>query len=583
MLQLEIPREVWKRIKGYTKPLRTFPTNSKQILCWKSVRLSDRKPVVIKLFDWDIVEDIDPELQAVETLKDISHPNLVSVYDTGQNDDGVYYVMEYWGDDLRELLITPPHPDWVIKVMIEVLKGLVELHRHKMVHRDIKHENIYIKQDCVKIGDYGLVKSKRWMTVLKTIAGTRGYIAPEVLKGKSYDNRCDIYSVGMVLKELLSDFRSLRSAKLAEPYREIIRRATALRPDERFNSAEEFLKALQTLQSPHKQRDNRVAVSQKSVESALYRILSLLKNSNLRVRQTAADILIDLALKETVDRLIPLLSDANAQRRRIAAYILCYLGTEKSINEIIPLLKDPDNQVRHYVLIIIRKLHSKKAIPYLLPLLKDNDFMLRAQTVATLGELDAKEATEEIIPLLKDANLTVRGETVLALPGLIGKKSVPYLIPLLKDPQPDVRQRTCFVLGYLGNGEVIREIIPLLKDASPGVRLAAVDALTKLGAKQATREMLPLLKDTATKVRGITIFTLGKLGAREAINEIAELLNDTNEKIRGAAAIALVELGAKDRVPKKAVRDIKQYISEWNNPYNKRAQNALKKFCILAE
>jgi len=248
---LEIPERIWKAIKGYTKPQKVFRTNSEHILCWKTTRLEDKKYVVIKLFDWEVTEQIKSESKAINAIKKINHKNLVRVYDIKEDEElGLYYVMECWGEDLRESFKYLPRQEQTIDIIKQVLEGLSELHKKVGAHRDIKPENIFIKGGAVKIGDYGLVKSKRFVTELTTIAGTHGYMAPEVLSGKPYDERCDIYSVGIVLLELLTGSREItnnKSESTSNKLWKVVLQATSKELNIRFSLVQDFVTALNNL------------------------------------------------------------------------------------------------------------------------------------------------------------------------------------------------------------------------------------------------------------------------------------------------------------------------------------------------
>jgi len=248
---LEIPQKIWKKIAGYSKPSKVFRTNHENVLCWKTNRKEDRKPVVIKLFERDIIEESAAELKAAQSIHGIDHPNLIKILDVGEDDDiGVYYVMECWGKDLRDTIQIKPDPKIALEIIKQVLEGLGELHKKVGAHRDIKPENIFLKGNQVKIGDYGLVKSQRYVTQLTTIAGTRDYMAPEVLDGKPYDHRCDIYSAGVVLRELISGETPPFTQEYKPPnithnaFWLVIKKAMAENPDGRFQIVDDFIKAL---------------------------------------------------------------------------------------------------------------------------------------------------------------------------------------------------------------------------------------------------------------------------------------------------------------------------------------------------
>ena len=214
----------------------------------------DDKSCVIKAFDLSIIDDASAELKAARILSGINHPNLIRILEVKKDAKlkVYYYRMEHWGDDLRNTIRVKPDPKIAIEIIKQVLEGLAELHKHKLRHRDIKPENIFIKEGQVKIGDYGLVKSQRYITQLTTIAGTRDYMAPEIASG-NYDRTVDIYSTGIVLRELLTwesppfgklDSRFRGNDNIPETLWPVITKATAQDPAERFQSAEEFISAL---------------------------------------------------------------------------------------------------------------------------------------------------------------------------------------------------------------------------------------------------------------------------------------------------------------------------------------------------
>ena len=149
--------------------------------------------------------------------------------------------MECWGEDLRDTIKVKADPKIALEIIKQVLEGLGELHKKVGAHRDIKPENIFIKNGVAKLGDYGLVKSQRLITKLTTIAGTRDYMAPEILEGKSYDHRCDIYSTGVVLRELLTGEQPPFTGDAPD---EIVSKAMAKEPKDRFQTAEEFIDVL---------------------------------------------------------------------------------------------------------------------------------------------------------------------------------------------------------------------------------------------------------------------------------------------------------------------------------------------------
>ncbi|KAE8953164.1 hypothetical protein PR003_g34089, partial [Phytophthora rubi] len=141
-------------------------------------------------------------------LRTLSHPNVVSlegVYE--RNKDLHYVVMDYLKDgDLCDLLIERqrlPEPE-TRRIIRQVVEGLAYLHRRCVLHRDIKPENILIHGNIVKIADFGLAKELAQPTsMLKRSCGTLEYAAPELLCGRPYGLKSDVFSLGIVMYVLL--------------------------------------------------------------------------------------------------------------------------------------------------------------------------------------------------------------------------------------------------------------------------------------------------------------------------------------------------------------------------------------------
>ncbi|MBX7431662.1 protein kinase [Mycobacterium sp. Y57] len=171
------------------------------------------RPVALKVMDSRYAGDTDflarfqREARAVARLKD---PGLVAVYDQGLDGRHPFLVMELVeGGTLRELLRErgpmPPHA--VAAVLRPVLGGLAAAHRAGLVHRDVKPENILISGDGeVKIADFGLVRALADAKITSTsvILGTAAYLSPEQVATGETDSRGDVYSVGVLVFELLT-------------------------------------------------------------------------------------------------------------------------------------------------------------------------------------------------------------------------------------------------------------------------------------------------------------------------------------------------------------------------------------------
>lgn len=145
------------------------------------------------------------EAQAVASL---NHPNIVAVYDTGEQDGRPFIVMEYVaGRSLREILNREGVlPERAAEIAGDAALALHYAHERGLVHRDIKPGNIMVSDEGqVKVTDFGIARAVNAETVTQTAAvfGTAAYIAPEQAQGEAVDRRTDVYSLGCVLYEML--------------------------------------------------------------------------------------------------------------------------------------------------------------------------------------------------------------------------------------------------------------------------------------------------------------------------------------------------------------------------------------------
>jgi len=158
--------------------------------------------------DGDFVERFKREARSVAQLQ---HPNIVTVIDRGEEGGRQYIVFEYInGETLKELVVRKGRLDvrTTLAVGLEIARGLSFAHEHGLVHRDVKPQNVLLNGDGgAKVTDFGIARSldvEHSMTQTGTVLGTSNYIAPEQANGRPVDAQTDVYSLGIVLYEMLT-------------------------------------------------------------------------------------------------------------------------------------------------------------------------------------------------------------------------------------------------------------------------------------------------------------------------------------------------------------------------------------------
>ncbi|PPG68564.1 Stk1 family PASTA domain-containing Ser/Thr kinase [Rathayibacter rathayi] len=148
-------------------------------------------------------------IQEARSAARLAHPNVVSVFDQGQDSDMAYLVMEYLpGITLRDLLKERGRltAQQVVDIMHSVLSGLAAAHRAGILHRDLKPENVLLADDGrIKIGDFGLARAASANTASgQALLGTIAYLSPELVTRGTADTRSDIYAIGIMIYEMLT-------------------------------------------------------------------------------------------------------------------------------------------------------------------------------------------------------------------------------------------------------------------------------------------------------------------------------------------------------------------------------------------
>ena len=171
------------------------------------------RDVAIKVLKGDMADDpvaLERFKREANTSTKLSHPNAVDVYDVGDDNGNHYIVMEYVkGHTLKQLIkrrgaLPPKEAVWIMK---QLAGALLEAHKNGIIHRDIKSQNVLIKDDgTVKLADFGIavLNNSMQLTSRGSVLGSVHYLAPELAKGGNATMQSDIYSLGIVFYELLT-------------------------------------------------------------------------------------------------------------------------------------------------------------------------------------------------------------------------------------------------------------------------------------------------------------------------------------------------------------------------------------------
>jgi eukaryotic-like serine/threonine-protein kinase len=175
---------------------------------------------------------VDRFMQEARVTASLDHPHVIRVYDVGRFDDRAYLVAELLeGETLRARIARGAMPvDEVLRIGIEVTRGLAAAHDAGLVHRDLKPDNIFLtRSGGTKILDFGIAKlaqddTKRdgLATLTGVVLGTAGYLAPEQIRGEAIDPRADLFALGAVLFEMLTGARAFARDHLVETLHAIL-------------------------------------------------------------------------------------------------------------------------------------------------------------------------------------------------------------------------------------------------------------------------------------------------------------------------------------------------------------------------
>ena len=230
------------------------------------------RPVALKVLDPQLSTDhafVERFRREAQAAANLSHPNIVPVFDWGEADRTYFIVMEYVdGEPLSSIIRTqaPLNPEQAASIGADIAKALSYAHRHGVVHRDVKPGNVLITSDGqIKVTDFGIARAigaDEQVTQTGLVMGTATYFSPEQAQGLGVDGRSDIYALGVVLFEMATGrppftgetpvsiaYQHVReipptphslNPSIPPPLEAIILQAMAKVPEERYATAEDL-------------------------------------------------------------------------------------------------------------------------------------------------------------------------------------------------------------------------------------------------------------------------------------------------------------------------------------------------------
>lgn len=257
------------RLKGYRLTRKIGAGGMTEV--YLAEREADGLPIVLKVLDSrgkEASEHLVRFIQEYALLSQINHPNVIRIHDQGFSDEHAYIAMEYFErGDLRGLFGPGMTRERALEVVQQMALALAAIHSHGIVHRDIKPENVMLRHDgSVALADFGIAKSMLQagdlgltQTRHGDVVGTPYYMSPEQVSGKTVTARSDLYSLGVMLFEMLAGRRPFIAESLElllarhlhadtpvlpaahAALQPIVNRLMAKNPDDRYASADALL------------------------------------------------------------------------------------------------------------------------------------------------------------------------------------------------------------------------------------------------------------------------------------------------------------------------------------------------------
>ncbi|MDO0919989.1 MULTISPECIES: Stk1 family PASTA domain-containing Ser/Thr kinase [unclassified Enterococcus] len=279
--------EIGKKINGRYKIIGNIGSGGMANVFLAHDLILDRE-VAIKVLRFDFQNDqsaIRRFQREALAATELVHPNIVTVYDVGEEDGMQFLVMEYVkGMDLKRYIQThyPVPYLQIVDIIQQILSAVALAHQHRIIHRDLKPQNVLINEDgVVKITDFGIAiaLSETSITQTNSMLGSVHYLSPEQARGSMATNQSDIYAIGIILYEILTgkvpfdgesavtialkhfqdEIPSIRiyDKNVPQSLENVVLKATAKEPADRYKTADEMRADLDTVLSPDRLNEPR--------------------------------------------------------------------------------------------------------------------------------------------------------------------------------------------------------------------------------------------------------------------------------------------------------------------------------------
>jgi serine/threonine-protein kinase len=326
---------IGKRISGRYKILEMIGGGGMANVYLAHDMILDRE-VAVKMLRLDFVNDeefIRRFHREAQSATSLTHPNIVSIFDVGEEDSLYYIVMEYVnGQTLKQYINqhSSLRVEKALDIMMQITSAISHAHQNHIIHRDIKPHNILIDRNGnVKITDFGIAMALSATSITQTnsVLGSVHYLSPEQARGGMANRKSDIYSLGIVmfeiltgrlpfsgesavsiaLKHLQSETPSVRrwNSNIPQSVENIVLKATAKDPFHRYNSVDEMEEDLRTALNPERMNEQKFMIP---IDDEATKAIPIITNDRPNKN-------LDETLVHTSDKIVPVKKDSSKKEK----------------------------------------------------------------------------------------------------------------------------------------------------------------------------------------------------------------------------------------------------------------------------